>query len=45
VADKNIASRKIPESLGGVIEKEYDDKGLGGNEYHALEYRIYPNKK
>lgn len=45
VADKNIASRKIPESLGGKIESEYDTKGLGGNEYHCLEYRIYPEIK
>lgn len=45
VADANIASRKIPESLGGKIVKEYDDKGLGGNEYHTMEYRIYPEKK
>ncbi|KKW41710.1 MAG: acetyltransferase [Candidatus Magasanikbacteria bacterium GW2011_GWA2_56_11] len=45
VADKNISSRKIPESLGGKIETEYDEKGLGGNEYHCLEYRIYPERK
>ncbi len=45
VADKNIASRKIPESLGGKIENEYDAKGLGGNEYHCLEYRIYSEGK
>lgn len=41
VADKNIASRKIPESLGGKIVKEYDKVGLDGNKYHCLEYRIY----
>ncbi|MEJ6950510.1 GNAT family N-acetyltransferase [Natronospora cellulosivora (SeqCode)] len=41
VAEKNIASRKIPESLGGKIEKEYDETGLGGNSYHCIEYRIY----
>lgn len=45
VADKNIASRKIPESLGGRIEGEYDEEGAGGNKFHSLEYRIYPNKK
>jgi len=45
VADKNIASRKIPESMGGKVEDEYDDKGLGGNEFHSLEYRIYPERK
>lgn len=42
VADKNIASRKIPESLGGKIEREYDQEGMSGNKYHCIEYRIYP---
>jgi len=41
VADKNIPSRKIVESLGGKIAREYDQTGLGGNKYHCLEYRIY----
>jgi len=41
VADENISSRKIPESLGGIVDKEHDDEGLGGNKYHTLEYRIY----
>jgi RimJ/RimL family protein N-acetyltransferase len=45
VADKNIASRKIPESLGGKIEREYDEEGAGGNKFHSLEFRIYPEKK
>jgi len=45
VADKNIPSRKIPESLGGKVERELDKKGMGGNEYHCLEYRIYPDRK
>lgn len=44
-ADKNIASRKIPESLGGKIAREYDSRGMSGNAYHCLEYRIYPDKK
>jgi len=44
VADQNIPSRKIPEALGGKIENEYDKKGLGGNKYHCLEYRIYPEE-
>lgn len=43
VADKNISSRKIPESLGGRIEREYDDIGMAGNKFHSLEYRIYPD--
>lgn len=45
VADKNIASRKIPESLGGKLEREYDGENMAGNNIHWLEYRIYPNKK
>ncbi len=45
VADKNIPSRMIPESMGGKIEAEYDKTGLGGNECHILEYRIYPRQK
>lgn len=44
VAEKNIASRKIAEELGGKIEKEYDKKIQGGKKYHWFEYRIY-NKK
>ena len=45
VADKNVASRKIPEALGGKIVREYDEVGEGGNKYHCLEYRIYSDKK
>ena len=41
VAEKNAPSRKIPESLGGKIEREYDSEGLGGNKFYCLEYRIY----
>lgn len=37
----NLPSRKIPESLGGVIEKEFDKKKLSGNILHEVEYRIY----
>ena len=44
VADNNLASRKIPEALGGRIEREYETQGLGGNKYHCLEYRIFPKK-
>jgi len=44
VAEKNIPSRKIPESLGGVIKNETDEVGLGGNKFHCLEYRIYPTE-
>lgn len=41
-ADKNIASRKIPESLGAEVAKEYEQTGLSGNKYYCLEYHIYP---
>jgi len=44
VADKNIASRKIPESLGGKIEREYDEKMMTGKTHHMIEYRIYPDQ-
>lgn len=43
VAHKNIASRKIPESLGGTIEREYDQTTLQGN-IRLVEYRIYPDR-
>ncbi|MFA7308631.1 MAG: GNAT family N-acetyltransferase [Patescibacteria group bacterium] len=45
VVDVNIASRKIPESLGGVIEREYDEVNASGVNLHMVEYRIYPDKK
>ncbi len=42
VAEENIASRRIPESMGGKIEREYDDTNGLGQKLHLLEYRIYP---
>jgi len=45
VVDKNAPSRKIPESLGGKIEREYDQENLRGNMLHLVEYRIYSNPK
>lgn len=42
VAPENVASRKIPESMGGKVEREYEDKNSLGKEMHLLEYRIYP---
>ncbi|EKE21399.1 MAG: hypothetical protein ACD_7C00260G0004 [uncultured bacterium] len=45
VADKNIASQKIPESLGGKIEREYDEKMMTGKTHHMIEYRIYPDQE
>jgi [ribosomal protein S5]-alanine N-acetyltransferase len=36
----NISSRNIPESLGGVIIKEYIDQGLAGNKLDNVIYKI-----
>ena len=45
VAEDNIASRRIPESMGGVIDGEtYEKNGLG-QEMHFVEYKIYSNRK
>lgn len=42
-ADKrNIPSRKIAESLGGVIEDEYKKPNQAGKILDEVEYRIYP---
>lgn len=41
VAEANIASRKIPESLGGVVEAKYPKTNESGNTWECLEYRIY----
>lgn len=40
---KNTQSRKIAESLGGVIENEYKQENMSGNVLDEVEYRI--NKK
>jgi [ribosomal protein S5]-alanine N-acetyltransferase len=42
---RNLASRKIPESLGGQIVREYQLMSLSGNLLELLEYRIYPQSK
>lgn len=39
---RNIPSRKIAESLGGVVEHEYKHTNQAGNILDTLEYRIYP---
>ena len=44
VSDKNYASKRIPEFLGGKIAREYDEKNMSGEMHHFLEYRIYPNR-
>lgn len=38
---RNIASRKIAESLGGMVGAEYKKISMTGNELHEVEYRIY----
>jgi RimJ/RimL family protein N-acetyltransferase len=43
VDKQNIASRKIPESLGGTIVRVNDKQNLAGNTLHLLEYQI-PNR-
>jgi len=43
VAAQNIASRKIAESLGGYVGKEYDKTMLSGRTYHMVEYWIPKN--
>ena len=44
VSDKNYASKKILEFLGGKIAREYDEKNMSGEMQHLLEYRIYLNR-
>lgn len=41
VAKENIASRKIPESLGGKLIREYMGKREGREDMEEVEYRIY----
>lgn len=41
VDKRNIPSRKIAESLGGVIEDEYPGKNAAGENLDIIEYRIY----
>ncbi len=41
----NISSRKIPESLGGLIKDEYDKVNQSGILFRTVEYRIYPPEK
>jgi [ribosomal protein S5]-alanine N-acetyltransferase len=38
---RNIASRRIPESLGGRVEAEYELTGAAGNLLDLVEYHIY----
>ncbi|MFT7506871.1 MAG: ribosomal-protein-alanine N-acetyltransferase [Acidimicrobiales bacterium] len=36
----NTPSRKIPESMDGVVVREYDKRSQSGNVLHLVEYRI-----
>lgn len=40
---RNYASRNIPETLGGVIKKTYQTKGMSGNDLDIVEYWLYPH--
>ncbi len=42
VDKRNVASRKVAESLGGVIRAKYKKKNMSGNILDEVEYRIYP---
>lgn len=41
VDKRNIPSRKIAESLGGIVEAEYQKQNISGNILDVVEYRIY----
>lgn len=41
VDKRNIPSRKIPESLGGVIAREYKSINQSGFDLDEVEYYIY----
>ena len=40
---RNIPSRRIPEALGALIEREYEWTNESGKLLDILEYRIYPS--
>lgn len=44
-AAENQPSRRIPEALGGVIAREYEETNMSGQKQHIVEYRIYPTNK
>jgi [ribosomal protein S5]-alanine N-acetyltransferase len=41
---RNVPSRRIPESLGGRIEAEYEQTNESERVLNILEYRIYPDE-
>ncbi|MCF7843356.1 GNAT family N-acetyltransferase [Candidatus Gracilibacteria bacterium] len=44
VAEENIPSRKIPESLGGILVSNEPKSNQAGVIYQAVTYHIYPPK-
>lgn len=42
---ENLPSRKIPESLGGVIKSEYDKPNQKGEVRRIVEYHIYKEER
>lgn len=42
VDKNNIPSRKIAESLGGILSANYPKQTMSGNTLDIVEYRIYP---
>jgi len=44
VDERNIASRKIPEAMGGVIGDKRTHKNASGDDLHTVQYRIYRQK-
>ena len=44
VDKRNVASRKIPESLGGIVNREFKSMNQSGFELDVVEYHIYPKK-
>lgn len=45
VDKSNIASKKIPIALGGIVNREFKAIALSGNELDLVEYWIYNNSK
>lgn len=41
VDKRNTSSRKIAESFGGIVKKEFTSTGLAGNKLDQVEYWIY----
>ena len=42
---RNVASRKIPESLGGRVEAEYQYENQSGRTLDIVQYRIYASSQ